>query len=111
MDMNHHYGENLRLGLDLFPHLEEFAFELEILERRRSELDALVKDVKQREILLKDGRVLSTEGQPLERHTWLGSPAYHGAQQPPPGTTEIPYYVTKIIWKAPPAVLDQYEDP
>lgn len=106
MDTVRKYNENWRRGFDHFPNLEEFAFEFETLERRKAELDILVQEVKKWRITLQDGRVLSTDGQPLERHTWLGSPQYHGREKTPPGTTELSYYVTKVAWKAPRAITE-----
>jgi hypothetical protein len=101
LDANCDYGEDWRRDLDHFPNLEELIFELETLERRKTEMNKIAEQVKRWKIVLKDGRILSTDGQPVQHHTWMGSSQYHGAEQPPADATQLPYYVATIRWKAP----------
>jgi hypothetical protein len=105
MDCTNEYGDEWRSGLDDLPNLEELTFELETLERRAREMDALVKEVKAWKITLKDQRVLSSDGIPVQTHTWLGSSQFSGGQTVPAGTTNLLYYVANVTWKAPQALI------
>jgi hypothetical protein len=94
------YGAEWRAGFESFPNLETFTFELEMLYRRKQELDALANDVKRWRIALQDGRELSTDGQLLKHHTWMGSAQFSGAQSLPAGTIQQLYYVVTVSFKA-----------
>jgi hypothetical protein len=107
MDMNDHdaYGQVWRDGLDHFPKLEKLTFELETLERRKGELNALAEKVRKWKIALKDGRVLSTDGITVQTETWIGTADLMGGEPRAEGTTTLPYYVAKVTWRAPQPAL------
>jgi hypothetical protein len=104
MDHRKEYNEQWRSGLDVLPNLEKMVFDLETLERRADEMDALVKEVKEWKIALKDKRILSSDGIPVQTHTWVGTSRFSGGQRVPVGTSSLSYYVATITWKAPKAV-------
>lgn len=83
-----------------YPALEVFDIELETLERRRAELDALVTRVRRWRIKLNGGKVLSTDDEPVHARTWVGSAVFCGAVEPPDGSMTLPYYVATIRWRA-----------
>lgn len=106
------YGSRWQREIRRFSRLEEFAMELETLERRKSEMDELVKKVQGWKIPLGNGRALCSDGIPLTTWTWAGSLLGQGPVPPPPGSTFIPYYVVRIEWRVKEGVegIDDLDD-
>ena len=93
------YGSLWCKRFEAFPSLEVFVMELEMLERRKAELDIIAEGVRKWKIELGNGRVLKTDGIALKTCTWNGSTMYCGALPTPEGATSLPYYVVMITWK------------
>jgi hypothetical protein len=93
------YGRKWQRGFLSFPALEEFEMELETLERRRKEMDELVKCVQTWRIPLGDGKVLSTEGMKVESETWMGTTLGAGPEKLSEEMKSISYYVARIKWR------------
>jgi len=94
------YSSVWREGFGAFPSLEEFVMELETLERRKAEMDAIAAGVRKWEIDLGNGRVLNTDGIALKTCTWNGPAMFCGSLPAPEGATSLPYYVVTVTWKA-----------
>jgi hypothetical protein len=90
------YGSLWRKCFEAFPFLEEFVIELETLERRQAELNAVAERVRKWKIGLGNGRVLKTDGIALKTHTWNASAKLFPHTE---GAASLPCYVVTVTWK------------
>ncbi|SJL08972.1 uncharacterized protein ARMOST_12348 [Armillaria ostoyae] len=81
----------------LLKRLEEFEIELETIERDKDQMFAIAQRIHSWKIDLWDGRVLSTEGRPLNHDHWTGTSVFEG--------NRVRYDREKNVWTNRPGVV------